>query len=196
MRIGVVLPNWIGDAAMATPTLRTLSDHFGDQASIFGIMRPYVAEVLDGTPWIDERLYYDPKGSSPDLWSWRLVRRLRELRLDCLLLLTNSLRTGVLASLSGARRRIGYARNGRGVLLTDRLKPPRQGRKLTPISAVDYYLELASLLGCTARSRRLELATTEENEHAADWVWDNLGLAKTERVVAFCPSGAFGAAKH
>ncbi len=29
MRIGVFLPNWIGDVVMATPALRALRQHFG-----------------------------------------------------------------------------------------------------------------------------------------------------------------------
>ena len=50
MKIAVFLPNWLGDVAMATPTLRAMRRHFGPQARIVGILRPYLADVLAGTP--------------------------------------------------------------------------------------------------------------------------------------------------
>jgi len=196
MKLGVILPNWIGDAAMATPALRALAEHFGPTASIVGIMRPYVAEVLEGTPWLDEQIFYEPKSQAPERDSWSLVKRLRRMRLDKLILLPNSLRTGAIAWLSGARERIGYARNGRGLLLTTGLRPPRNGRAYAPVSAVDYYLALTRAVGCPPVARTLELATTAENERAADRAWENLGLPAAARVVALCPAGAFGAAKH
>ena len=65
---------------------------------------------------------------------------------------------------------MGYVRYGRGPLLTDRLYPPRDGREFQPISAVDYYLQLASALGCAHEPRRLELATTARDEEAAERV--------------------------
>ena len=48
MRLGIFLPNWIGDVVMATPALRALRKHFGAEACFVGVMRPYVAEVLAG----------------------------------------------------------------------------------------------------------------------------------------------------
>ncbi len=37
MRIGVFLPNWVGDACMATPALRALRAHFGSDAEMLAI---------------------------------------------------------------------------------------------------------------------------------------------------------------
>ena len=137
MNIGVVLPNWIGDVVMATPTLRALRNHFGNHAAITGIVRPYASEVLAGLPWLDDYLPYDPRSSERRLRSMALAKRLRQRRLDVMVLLTNSLRAAVIAWLSGAKQRLGYVRYGRGPLLTKSLEPPRQGRRLTPVSAVD-----------------------------------------------------------
>jgi heptosyltransferase-2 len=196
MNLGIFLPNWIGDAVMATPTLRALRKQFPRPARLVGVLRPYVAEVLAGTSWLDELIVYDPKRRSGEHSSWSLVRELRRRRLDAVVLLTNSLRTAAIAWLAGAHRRVGYVRYGRGVLLTDPLYPPRTGGKLAPVSAVDYYLELAYYLGCPTESRRLELATLAEDERAADRVWEKLGLSRAGRVVAFNTGGAYGAAKR
>ena len=47
MKIAVFLPNWIGDAVMATPALRAVRKHFRG-AHVVGVMKPYVAGVLEG----------------------------------------------------------------------------------------------------------------------------------------------------
>ena len=75
MKIGVFLPNWIGDAVMATPAIRALRNHFGPSAEMLGVARPYVAEVLAGTSWFDDWVYYQPRAKSADLTSRAAVRR-------------------------------------------------------------------------------------------------------------------------
>jgi heptosyltransferase-2 len=194
MKLGVFLPNWVGDVVMATPTIRALRNFFGKQATLLGIMRPYVADVLAGSAWLDDALFYDPRSQDASLGTWQLVRRLRQERLDAVVLLTNSLRTALLAWLSGAPRRVGYVRYGRGWLLTDPLEPPRSDGRIAPQPMVDYYLELAYALGCPPESPRLELATTLADEQAANLVWSRLKV-RADRVVTFNSSGAYGAAK-
>jgi heptosyltransferase-2 len=190
------LPNWIGDVVMATPTLRAVRRHVGREARLIGILKPYVADVLAGTCWLDEQIFYNPRGTDPEQHSWSLVKTLRARRLDAALLLTNSLRSGLVAWASGARQRVGYARYGRGPLLTHKLYPPRQGRRLLPTPAIDSYLQLAYALGCAHESPRLELATLPQDEQAADALWKKFDLPPGEEVVILNSGGAFGAAKH
>ena len=81
-------------------------------------------------------------------------------------------------------------------MLTDRLAVPRdaQGKRL-PVPAVDYYLEIVRRLGCCVDSVRPELATTPDDESAADAAWVRLGLAADRPVVCLNTGGAFGPAK-
>jgi heptosyltransferase-2 len=195
VNIGIFLPNWIGDCVMATPTLRALRRQFPAD-TLIGVVRPYVADVLAGTNWLDELLPYDRKSRDAAQHFSGVCEQLRARQLDIAVLLTNSLSSAWLAWRSGARRRIGYARNGRSLLLTERLIAPRVGWNWAPISAVDYYLELAYALDAPLEPRRLELATTPADEQAADRAWAKLGLARASRVVAISTGGAFGAAKR
>jgi heptosyltransferase-2 len=107
-------------------------------------------------------------------------------------LLTNSLRTAAIAWASGAKRRVGYARDARSWLLTDRLHPPRTKSGFKPIPAVDYYLELAYLLGCTPGSNRVELPVNPDDKAAAADAWRQLGLADHDRVISFHIAGGWG----
>lgn len=195
MKIGIFIPNWIGDAAMCTPTLRALRRHFGPQATLYGVLRPYVADVLAGTPWLDEQLPFERKSEDPSHHPRAVTRALRERGVDTVVLLTHSLRSAVMAWRSGAATRAGYVRRGRGLLLTHKLFPPRRGRKRLPVPAIDEYLQLAYALGCKRESPRLELATLPADEAAADAVWNKWNLPAGQHVVALNSGGAYGAAK-
>jgi heptosyltransferase-2 len=154
-------------------------------------MRLYVAEVLAGTTWIDHTICYrkSQQGTAATALS-----QLRDQRLDAVVLLTNSLRTGWMAWRSGTPRRIGYARDGRGWLLTTKLYEPRERGRWSPLPQIDSYLNLAYALGCEWEPPRLELATTAADEELADGVWRRLGLLG-QQVVVLNSGGAFGAAK-
>jgi heptosyltransferase-2 len=199
-RILVSVPNWVGDVVMATPALRAIRRQFST-ARIVHLMRPYVAEVLAGTCFGDEQVFWPrPRGEreGPE-GLLDLVRRLRGERFDLAILLTNSFRSALVTRLAGAGRRVGYARDGRSWLLTDGVKPRRGGRKLAvrgpyiPVAAPDYYNELARYVGCPEVEERLELATSPADEAAID---RRLGPVDPGRpLVVLNPGASFGSAK-
>lgn len=196
MRLSIFLPNWVGDVVMATPALRAIRRHVGPQAHIVGVMRPYVAETLAGTSWLDEVVLYRKRTDQPELKQKKLQRELRDASLECALLLTNSFRTAWIAWRSGARERIGFGGNWRSWLLTRALRLPAQASGSEPVPTIDSYLLLASALGCPPEPPRMELATTAEDERAADAVWKQLDLPPGEKVVVLNTGGAFGLAKR
>lgn len=195
MNLGIVLPNWIGDLVMATPALRAIRNFYGPRATITGVMRPYVAQALAGTTWLDERVYCDRKSKDPQQTIGAVAQRLRETKLDAVVLLPNSLSTGWLAWRSGARIRLGYARYGRGLLLNRKLDAPRAGGRLTPISAVDYYLELAYALGCPPEAKRVELQTLAGDDQIAEQIWERMGFSQLRQVVTLNTGSATGLAR-
>ena len=193
MKIAVFLPNWLGDVVMATPTLRAIRRHFGG-ARIVGIMRPYLAAVLAGSDWLSEQWHFNPQGKDKDLGRWALVTRMRRERFDLAVLLPNSFGSALWACLGGARRRLGYVRDGRGLLLTDRVDPPRVAGRRVESPMVDYYLKLAEAAGAGPESRRLELRLTPAEEEAAEQVYRRLGL-RAGRVIAINSGSSNGEAR-
>jgi len=194
MHCAVLLPNWIGDAVMATPTLRALRRYLGPGARLTGIMRPVIAHLLAGTRWLDETLLYDRHARRGELGSWALIRALRNRRLDALILLPNSLSSGFVGWLSGAQRRIGYGHGGRALLLTDALRPP--GIHDSPGPLIDRYLELAYTFGCPPEGNRVELATSVDDETAADRVWRHFDWDPSEPVMLLNTGSANSPARH
>jgi heptosyltransferase-2 len=196
MKIAIFLPNWLGDLVMATPALRAVRTHFGPDAYIAGVLRPKLAGLLDGVSWLDEQRFFDPHGDQPEHGRLALIRWMRQQRFDCVLLLTNSFHTALLAWLGGGQQRVGYACSGRGPFLTRRVPSQHLGRRRTPSPVVRHYLALAEAIGCPPESPRLELAVTPAEASRGEHVWRSLGLRTDGRVVALNNSGGYGAAKR
>ena len=63
--VAVVLPNLIGDTVMASPTFRALRAGFPSDR-IVAVVKPGVSPVLDGAPWFDDRILFDPRSNDPE----------------------------------------------------------------------------------------------------------------------------------
>ena len=195
MKIAVFCPNLIGDTVMATPTFRALRQGFPG-ATIVGVIKPRVAPTLDATPWFDDWIYFDRGSSHRDRRTLGVLCRLRRQRFDLAVFLPNSFRPAWIAWMAGIPRRVGYVRYARGILLTDRLYHARDtSGRLLPTPIVETYLHLARHVGCPVDSVRTELATTLEDEAAADRAFASLGLGNARRIVCLNTGGAFGPAK-
>jgi ADP-heptose:LPS heptosyltransferase len=124
-RIVVVMPNWLGDGVMATPFLRALRAMY-PAAHIAAVAKPLVAPVLAGlggeaSPWVNEVRVYK-KGGEAGVAAWlRGGAAGGGGRFELGILLPNSFRSAWMVWRGGVRRRLGFARGGRGWLLTDRL---------------------------------------------------------------------------
>ncbi len=177
----IVLPTWVGDACMATPTLRAIRQAFPD-SKIVGVMRPVVRDVLEhawgsAAPWLDEALLYSKKSGPETCSRWGLVGQIRRRGVDVGVLLTNSLWSAAVMRMARVPRIVGYRRDARGWLLSDSLAVPRDGKKLKPISPVDYYLELAAYLGGQVDDRAMQLGTSSQDQQRADRLWDECGFS-------------------
>ncbi len=176
---------------MATPALRALREHFVG-AEVVGILRPYVADVLAGTTLLDRVLIHNPKGKSPFHRGFGFGWALRRERFDLAVVFPNSLRSGFWAWASGAKRTLGYARNGRSLLLTDPIPAPSQA---TPHPVLEENLQLVAQLGCHTLSRKMELATLPCDEQQIAGFWKRHPAADSSDYVTLNTGGAFGAAK-
>ncbi|HEY2892371.1 MAG TPA: glycosyltransferase family 9 protein [Dongiaceae bacterium] len=161
----VILPNWIGDGVMATPALQALRDAAGSGGRIEGFGPPSVCELLAGHPALNA-IHRLPAGRGlSGSRAFALATQLRAGNFDRIVLLSNGLAVALAAWLAGIPQRIGYDRRGRGIFLTDARQPPREGGRLSPIPAIDYYLALVQAPGATRPA--MMLATSAQDEAGA-----------------------------
>lgn len=188
------LPSWLGDTVMATPALRLLRDSLGSSVVVaFG--KPGMDELLAGWEVPDDVIAADAHGLASKA---RIAGRLKSMKFDAVLLLPNSFSSAATARLAGIPIRCGYDRDGRGLLLTHKLDPPRRHhphKGWAVVPAVDYYLRitrhLLAAIGVEPASvpPRLELAVTDEQEAKAIEVLTSGRIAPDEPFALLNPGG-------
>jgi heptosyltransferase-2 len=130
---------------MALPALQAVRRRFAD-AHIAVLALPYVAQTYEGQGIADELITYDRKGAHAGIRGReKLAAALREKRFDTALLLQNAFDAAWVAWRAGIPQRIGYNRDGRGILLSKPVRVPQPGE--IPVHEKFYYLELLRRVG-------------------------------------------------
>ena len=193
----VVQPSWVGDAVMATPTLRALRELYPD-AHISYLLRRYVKPIYEGMPWADRLITYRTgrTRAKAGKGTFDLAARLRSGKFDLAVLLPNSFKSALICKMAGIDRIIGYERDGRGFLLDDKLLPVKERGKFIPTPIVKYYLGIAHYLGSHHRDLKLQLFVTESEKREAQDVIARTGLENSPRPwIILNPGAQYGAAK-
>jgi len=178
----------MGDAILCTPALRAIRQHFkSSRISFFAkpVVRQFLSPCSYNDTWLEQK----------DKNLLAIVAKLKKHKFKQAILLKNSFSCALATFLAGIPSRIGYDRDGRGFLLTDKLEPLKlPNGKFKPISMLDYYLAIASRLGAETAERKPELLIDEQDIKSMQ---DKLPeIVKTGKpVVVLVPGGAFGPSK-
>ena len=194
-KIAVFLPNWVGDAVMATPALNALRQTW-PEAEVHALHRPVIASVLEGQNLVDRQIALTKESQKAfTRESQELLRKLHRERYELAILFPNSFRSAWLAMRMGAKRRVGFARDGRTWLLTDRLISKS---KKVPNPVLDEYNRIVEHLGISVKSKRVTLAITDADQMAYDEFRSRQSsiFESSAGYAVLNPGGAFGAAKH
>ena len=166
--------NWVGDAVMCLPALRAIRHRF-PQARIAILAKPAVAGLYARESCANEVISYSTKPR-------HMARELRPRGFDCAILLQNAFEAAWIAWLARIPNRIGYNRDGRGLLLTRAVRVP--GRGEIPRHERFYYLELlrrAGLIESLPESPMIRL------EHPQP---------TPSKIIGVSPGAAYGNAKR
>jgi len=159
---------------MAMPAVRNLKTLAGTEPLTVAAPEKLTA-LWQACPFVDQVISLtQPK-------SIRAVStQLRAGKFGAAVLLPNSLRAAIEARLAGIPQRIGYARGGRGFLLTRTIPvPPRNPARL---HQKYYYLDLATACGAPSDDSLPELRRSTS--------------ASKELQIAICPGAEYGPAKR
>jgi heptosyltransferase-2 len=168
--------NWVGDAVMCVPALSAIRERF-PRAHIAILAKPWVADLYRREPFADEVILYNSASR------WKMAGELRARRFDCAILLQNAFEAALIAWLARIPTRIGYKRDGRGLLLTHAIDVPKRGE--IPRHERFYYLELLRRAGII--DQLPESAAIRLTRPSAE---------RKTRMIGVSPGAAYGTAKQ
>jgi len=184
----VWLPSPMGDAILCTPALRAIREHFKSSRICF-LGSSVVRETLSPSTFNDE--WIEHKAKNP----LAIAAQLKAYRFSHAILFKNSFASALAVFLARIPARIGYAREKRGFLLTDKLHTPKlPDGKFKPRSMIDYYLAIASCLGADSADRGLGLLIEPKADEGLRSKMPEL-TGSEGPIVVIVPGGAFGPSK-
>lgn len=143
-RIAVRMPNWLGDAVMATPALQALHNLFPN-ASVTVLVRDNLAELFSSCPFAEEVIPL-PKVSGRRRISqlFGVASNLKRKKFDLAICLPHSFSSAWMFWLAGIPSRLGYSAEGRKSFLSQSLPYLSDGER--PHRA-RFYCQLVELAG-------------------------------------------------
>jgi heptosyltransferase-2 len=187
-KILVLRYRFIGDTILTVPFLRNLRRAEPD-AYIAWVVAPGSSEIVQGIPYVDELIYWDPvtihadsRGTHKTLGDkLGFIRKLRARRFDKVYVLKRSFGSALIGYLSGARKRIGFATEGRSFLLTTAV-PYRHDQH-----EVQNFLDVLRADGVPVTDDHLEYWTSKIEETKARELLTSNGVGCDEKLVALHP---------
>jgi heptosyltransferase-2 len=179
----------MGDAILCVPALRAIRRRF-DSSKITFLGSSVVRQVLSPSSFVDVWLHTNNFGVLA------LAGLLKKQKFTKAILFKNSFGSALCCFLARIPVRVGYAREGRGILLTERLHPPRlPSGNFKPISMVDYYLAIASSLGADVQDRRIELSIEPKDTETVKTKLPQV-FSRRGPLVVLVPGAAAGPSKR
>jgi len=190
-KVLVRVPNWLGDAIISLPAVRLIRQSF-PKAHLTVVARPSVAGLYARESVVDQVIPYAPRGLRGKR---AFAAGLRTEHFDCAILFQNAFDAALMAWMARIPERIGYNRDGRGLLLTRAVDTPAPGE--IPRHERFYYLELlrrAGLIGQFPAISAILLDGIFTAREAGQRRFAELGVSPP--VIGVSPGAAFGTAKR
>ena len=189
----VRVPNWIGDAVMCLPALMDLRECFA-KAHITVLARPTIVEVLQGQCEINDVIVYEHQAEHRGLFGLvRLGRVIRKRSFDMAVLFQNAFEAAVLAMLANIPIRIGYATDGRGWLLSQRVPLPQQ----QSLHQIRYYQQLVqAITHVPSKANIPKLVVTPNDQLACQPQFAEVCSSPKMLLVGMNPGSVYGSAKR
>ena len=186
-RILIVNVNWIGDVIFSTPFIKAVRDAYPD-SYIACLLHPRCADILKGSPRIDEIIIYDEEGEHKGIiGKLTLISYLRKIHFDMAFILHRSFTKALLTFLAGIKERIGYPTKNRGLLLTKTIDLPEE-----EAHKVEYFLGLARGFGIKVREISYEFFVHERDRDSIKKFLKKHNVADKDRLIVLCPGGNWG----
>jgi len=190
----------MGDMVLTTPFIREIRHNLNERATLSILLKPESLPLLKNCPYVDQIFTFNCKGRkllSPyvrNIRALKLARKLWKHNFDLAIIPRfgpDLYHAKILAYYSKAKWRVGYSETGYNKyhdnfkndldkLLTERFILTSQN-----LHEVKRSLELIHLMGGTVKNDRLEIWLDNEDELAAEQIFQQLDSGK--KVIAIAP---------
>ena len=186
--------NWVGDTVMMIPSLVALKKTF-PSAEITVLAKPWVIPLLENHPSVDRTMIF-AKGSGffnslKELA--RIVLWLRAERFDLAVLFQNAFEAALLAYIGKVKYRVGYTTDGRGFLLTHKVK---RDQHVLLIHQVEYFLSLIEAMDWHVKEREPIIYVNDEDDRSGSLMVSSMGIEDTSFIFGINPGAEYGSAKR
>lgn len=191
MRVLVKEVNWLGDLVISLPALAALHRAW-PQAQLAVQVRRELAGFFDGFDWIEALPYDFGAGVRGFVDRLRYASRLRARGFDLAVLFPRSFDAALVPALARIPRRVGWRSDGRRLLLTDPVEPPRrEGHQ-----SLEYFDLLRRGLGIDAEAPGIALPVAERHLTAVrEWL-TRRRPHPSKPLIAMAVAAAYGPAKE
>lgn len=191
-KILVRLPNWLGDAVMASAVLSQIHELF-DHPQVYVTGPGFICDLFKSDPRVAAVFAYRPKGWQKYNPFHPQLKAMRKEKFDLAIVLTQSISSAWQIWCTRAKERLGFSNEGRFFLLTHALPFPQERETqhlvLTYQNLLNQFLSVRSLQTFVPK-----LYLSESSQKEAD-VWFETHVKKRQ-VVGLCPQAAYGPAKQ
>ena len=186
--------NWIGDTVMVIPSLIALKKNF-PHAEITVLAKPWVIPLLKNHPSVDKiMIYTKDEGVFASLKEFvRIMRWLKSERFDMAVLFQNAFEAAFLAYVGKVRYRVGYTTDGRGFLLTHKVK---KDRHILCVHQIEYFLNIIEAMDWNVEEREPILYVNNADRRSGSLMLSSFGVASDSFVLGINPGAEYGSAKR
>ncbi|MBU1124813.1 MAG: glycosyltransferase family 9 protein [Candidatus Omnitrophica bacterium] len=184
-------PFGIGDVLFTTPVLASIAKAFPG-AKIFywcnqrvaGILahNPHISGVISGSRG-DLKIIYRESLSKGLAKSMEIFRRIKQERFDAAFDFSLDHRYGLVTSVCGIKRRVGFNYKNRGRFLTHRV--PLDGYRAK--HAVEYYLDLLKLMDVSILQKNLVLTVPQDRVQKMRMILQEKGIRPDDLIIGIAP---------
>nr|WP_321399772.1 lipopolysaccharide heptosyltransferase II [uncultured Desulfobacter sp.] len=185
--------NWVGDAIMTTPVLRSVRKNYPN-AQITVLAKPWVIPVYAHNPNVDHIMVYDNNGRHKrGIGTLSLAADIRQYQFDLAVLMQNAFEAALITWLGCVKERLGFNTDARGVLLNRAVK---MDPKLKQGHLIDYYIAILKGAGLLTDGRKLDLYLSKEDRQTAGNILKQTGLDQSAPIIGINPGATGGTAKR
>ena len=184
-KILIIQTAFIGDVILTTPLIQAAKTA-NKKAQIHIIVIPSTKNLLDKNHFVDKIIVYDKRNKDKGLKGFiRVVRQLKKEQYDLVISPHRSLRSALIARLTGANKRTGFNTSAGSFFYTDKIK------YIKTVHEIDRNLSLVDGAGTAIADRQPKVFTDHTDIESVDRLLDAEKIGAKNNLIAVAPGSVW-----